>query len=239
MTGDEARMQPSELLAVPGVAESTLTADVASSLPASAAEAPWTCTSTGVVWWSRPRGVAGSSAGQVAAGRGRPVVVIGGLISYVSTPVGPYHEVFGGVGTRNGRGVEVSIPFMAVDSPASVVGGRQNWSLPKVLASFTGEPGRDWGLSAAGDGWIVRVTARPIAPAMPAPMKGLVVQRWPDGSVRTAMLSGRGRSRLALVTVDVSSTVGDLPSWLRPGRHLGAVTSSVEFTLPAMSRDLP
>ena len=227
-------MKPAELLAVPGVAESTLSADAAAALPASAPEAPWTCTSAGVVWWSRARGVAASSAAAVAAGRGKPVVTIGGLISYASTPVGPYHEVFGGIGTRHGRGVEVSIPFMAVDSPDSVVGGRQNWSLPKVLASFTGEPGRDWGLSASGDGWTVHVRARPLLPAIGAKMKGLVVQRWPDGSVRTAMLDGRGRSRLAIVTVDVSSSVGDLASWLRPGRHLGVVTSSVEFTLPVM-----
>jgi hypothetical protein len=227
-------MKPAELLAVPGVAESVLSPAAAASLPASAPEAPWTCASAGVVWWSRARGVRSSSAAAIGAGRGKPVVAIGGLISYASTPVGPYHEVFGGIGTRNGRGVEVSIPFMAVDSPDSVVGGRQNWSLPKVLASFTGEPGVDWGLFASGEGWTVRVTARPIAPRMPAKMKGLVVQRWPDGSVRTAMLTGRGRSRLALVSVEVTSSVGDLASWLRPGRHLGVITSDVEFTLPIM-----
>lgn len=228
-------MKPADLLAVPGVAESHLDPSVAATLPESVAPAPWTCASAGVVWWSRARGVAGSSAATVAAGRGKPVVVIGGLISYASTPVGTYHEVFGGIGTRNGRGVEVSIPFMAVDSPASVVGGRSNWSLPKVLASFTGEPGRDWGLFASGEGWTVRVTARPLLPRMSAKMKGLVVQRWPDGSVRTAMLDGRGKSRLALVNVDVTSSVGDLASWLRPGRHLGVITSSVEFTLPEMT----
>jgi hypothetical protein len=227
-------MKPAELLAVPGVPESALSPSAAASLPASAPEAPWTCASAGVVWWSRARGVAGTSAAAVGAGRGKPVVALGGLISYASTPVGPYHEVFGGIGTRHGRGVEVSIPFMAVDSPDSVVGGRQNWSLPKVLASFTGEPGVDWGLFASGEGWTVRVTARPIAPKLPAKMKGLVVQRWPDGSVRTAMLTGHGRSRLAIVNVDVTSSVGDLASWLRPGRHLGVVTSDVEFTLPTM-----
>jgi hypothetical protein len=49
------------------------------------------------------------------------------------------------------------------------------------------------------------------------------------------MLDGHGRSRLALVNVDVSSSVGDLAAWLRPGRHLGVVTSEVRFTLPAMT----
>jgi hypothetical protein len=228
-------MKPAELLAVPGVPESTLDAGTAATLPATAPAAPWSVASAGVVWWSRPRGAAASSAAAAAAGRGKPVAVIGGLISYAATPVGPYHEVFGGIASRRGRSVEVSIPFMAVDSADSLVGGRQNWSLPKVLASFTGEPGRDWGLFASGDGWTVRVTARPLGPRLPAKMKGLVVQRWPDGAVRSAMLDGHGRSRLALVNVDVSSSVGDLAAWLRPGRHLGVVTSEVRFTLPAMT----
>ncbi len=225
-------MKPAELLAVPGVPESTLDATRAASLPVEAPPAPWECDSIGVVWWGRGGGVARSSAAPVVPGPGRPIVVIGGMISYQRTPVGPYHEVFGGVGLRSGRGVDVSIPFMAVDSADSVVGGRQNWSLPKVLARFSGEPGPRVRLTASGDGWTVQVTARPLGPAMRAPMKGRVVQRWPDGEVRSAVLSGRGRSRLALVTVDVSSS-GDLGSWLRPGRHLGAITTDVTFTLPA------
>jgi hypothetical protein len=225
-------MKPADLLAVPGVPESMLDDATAASLPDSAPDAPWHCTSTGVVWWGRARGVSASSAADVLPGGGRPVVAIGGMISYRTTPVGAYHEVFGGIGLRHGRGVEVSIPFMAVDSRDSVVGGRQNWSLPKVLAQFTGEPGPRTALTASGDGWTVRVTARPIGPRMPAPMNGRVIQRWPDGEVRAAMLSGRGRSRLAVVTVEVDST-GDLASWLRPGRHLGAIMSDVTFTLPS------
>ena len=185
-----------------------------------------------MVWWGRGSGVEASAARDVVPGGGRPLVVIGGLISYLRTPVGPYHEVFGGVGVRRGRGLEVSIPFMAVDSPDSVVGGRQNWSLPKVPARFTGEPGPGTVMRAEGDGWSVQISARPIGPRLPAPMRGRVVQRWPDGVARSAMLDGRGRSRLALVTVSVSSS-GDLASWLRPGRHLGAITTDVTFTLPA------
>jgi hypothetical protein len=224
-------MKPAELLAVPGVAESTLDDATAASLPAEAPPAPWECDSVGVVWWGRGGGVARSSAASVVPGTGRALVVIGGMIAYQRTPVGRYHEVFGGVGTRSGRGVEVSIPFMAVDSRDSVVGGRQNWSLPKVLADFTCEPQPRTRMTAAGDGWSVTVTARPIGPSLPAPMTGRVVQRWPDGEVRSAVLSGRGRSRLAVVTVEVTSS-GDLATWLRPGRHLGAITSDVTFTLP-------
>lgn len=224
-------MKPAELLAVPGVAESTLRDTTVTTLPAEAPPAPWECESTGIVWWGRARRVTATSAAGVIP-YGRPVVVLGGMISYSRTPVGPYHEVFGGVGLRNGRGIEVSIPFMAVDSRESVVGGRQNWSLPKVLAGFTGEPRPRTTMTASGDGWTVRVTARPIAPALPAPMNGRVVQRWPDSLARAATLAGRGRSRLAVVTVEVSSS-GDLGSWLRSGRHLGVITSGVTFTMSA------
>jgi hypothetical protein len=119
---------------------------------------------------------------------------------------------------------------MAVDSRDSVVGGRQNWSLPKVLARFTGEPA-EHAMTAEGPGWSVRVTARPIGPRLPVKTTGRVVQAWPDGEVRSAVLTGKARSRPALVTVEVDSD-GGLPSWLRPGRHLGAIMSDTNFTLP-------
>lgn len=223
-------MRAAELIAVPGVAESRLDDETAAALPAEAPAAPWDCTSTGIVWWGRASGVRTSSVADLVVGDGKPVAAIGGMISYRTTPVGPYHEVFGGVALRRLRAVSVTIPFMAVDSHDSVVGGRQNWSLPKVPARFTGEPAQR-SMTATGDGWTVRVTARPIAPALPAPMNGRVVQRWPDGVIRSAMLGGRGRSRLAIVTVEVSSS-GDLASWLRPGRHVGALMSDVRFALP-------
>jgi hypothetical protein len=44
------------------------------------------------------------------------------------------------------------------------------------------------------------------------------------------VLDGRGRSRAAIVTVEVTSR-GDLAGWLRPGRHLGAVLLDTRFTL--------
>jgi hypothetical protein len=225
-------MTIAELRAVPGVPESTLDDATAAALPTEAPPAPWECESAGVVWWGRGGGVRRSRAGDVLPGSGRPLIVVGGLISYRRTPVGPYHEVFGGVGMRRGRSVQVSIPFMAVDSRDSVVAGRQNWSLPKVLAQFTGESGAGVASVAEGDGWTVRVTARPLGPRMPARMRGRMVQRGPDGVARSAVLSARARTTPALVTVSVWSS-GDLASWLRPGRHLGAITSDVSFTVRA------
>jgi len=220
-----------DLRAVPGVAESTLDDASAASLPADAPLAPWDCDSTGIVWLSRGRDVRATLDGLLPPD-GKAAVVLGGMISYKRTPVGEYREVFGGVGLRTGRDVSVSIPFMAVDSKDSVVGGRQNWSLPKVIASFTGEP-ESRTMTASGDGWTVRVTARPIGPRLPVKTTGRVVQAFPDGVLRSAVLTGRAKSRPAIVTVEVSSS-GQLASWLRPGRHLGAIMTSTTFTLPPM-----
>jgi hypothetical protein len=222
--------QVDDLRAVPGVAESTLDEATAAALPPDAPPAPWDVASTGIVWLTRGGGVRDTLDELIP--EGRAAVVIGGMISYERTPVGPYHEVFGGVGVRNGRDVSVTIPFMAVDSRDSAVGGRQNWSLPKVLAEFTGEP-EARSMTATGEGWAVRVNARPIAPRLPVRTKGKVAQYFPDGALRTALLSGRAKSRPAIVTVEVESS-GRLASWLRPGRHLGAVMTGTTFTLSAM-----
>jgi hypothetical protein len=221
-----------DVRAVPGVPESTLDDATAASLPAEAPLAPWECDSSGIVWLSRGRDVR-STLGELLPPNGKAAVVVGGMIAYQRTPVGEYREVFGGVGLRAGRDVSVSIPFMAVDSPASVVGGRQNWSLPKVIASFTGRPEART-MTASGDGWTVRVTARPIGPRLPVKTTGRVVQHFPDGALRSAILSGRAKSRPAIVTVEVTSS-GQLASWLRPGRHLGAIMTGTTFTLPPMN----
>jgi hypothetical protein len=218
-------MSPADVRAVAGVAESALPADVA--LPDSAPPAPWTCRSDALVWYARsPR----SAAPSEAALGGRPVAVFGGFVQYADTPVGTYGEVFGGVALLDGRRVTGTIPFMAVDSPTSVVGGRANWALPKTLARFDGSPSAGAAV-AHGPGWTVRASARVLGPAVPMRLGGRLGQRWPDGVVRAAVLRGRARMRPALVTVEVVSD-GPLPSWLRPGRHLGAVLTDLSFTLP-------
>jgi hypothetical protein len=221
-----------DLRAVPGVPESSLDEAMAAVLPGTAPSAPWECDSSGIVWLVRGRDVR-ATLGDLLPPEGKASVVVGGVVSYQRTPVGAYREVFGGVGLRSGRDVSVSIPFMAVDSPDSMVGGRQNWSLPKVLAEFTGEP-ETRAMTAVGDGWTVRVTARPIGPRLPLRTTGRVVQYFPDGALRSAVLRGRAKSRPAIVTVEVESS-GRLASWLRPGRHLGAIMTSTTFTLPPMT----
>jgi len=78
--------------------------------------------------------------GVVWADRAWPLGV-GGMLRYRASPVGPYAEVWATPGIRVGRhGPELTIPFMAVDSLASLRGGRANWGLPKTLATFNSAP---------------------------------------------------------------------------------------------------
>jgi hypothetical protein len=160
---------------------------------------------------------------------GRPV--LGALLAYTESPVGEYREIQGLRATLGRQGPRVSVPFIAVDSPASVVGGRRNWALPKTLAEFTGDPaGR--AMTATGAGWRVAATARPLGPAVPLRLTGRLDQPWPDGVTRTASLTGRASAQPVLVRVTVESS-GALASWLRPGHHPGLLLRRCEFTLSA------
>jgi Acetoacetate decarboxylase (ADC) len=235
-------MQTSDLRAVPGVVECTLDDATAATLPDAAPPAPWNCESTGLIWFGRGGRAAAAAAGDAVTGGRHALAVVGGMIAYTRTPVGAYREVFGSIalraghagrGGRGGLRARGTCPFMAVDSRASLVGGRQNWSLPKVLARFTGEPDVGGPVTAEGDGWQVRATPRAFGPSFPLRIRGRVAQPWPDGRVREATVSGRARGRSAVVTVEVRSE-GDLARWLRPGRHLGVVLTHVSFALPAM-----
>lgn len=213
-------MTPDELARVPGVPETTLPDEVVQRLPSSSAPAPWATTCRALIWLARATGAAPELPVQA-----RALNVTAGFVTYSETPVGPYHEVFANVSFLHGRRLCQTVPFMAVDSDVSLVGGRANWSLPKTTATFDGTV-------AHGDGWRVAASARIIGPPLPMRSDSQVVQRFPDGTVRSAAMRMAGRSRAAIVTVDVESEQG-LPDWVRPGRHLGAVVDPMTFELAA------
>jgi hypothetical protein len=93
------------------------------------------------------------------------------------------------------------VAFMAVDSDGSVAGGRHNWTLPKVLASFESDPGRPGRVSPSGDGWALSVTATARHRRFPFCGSFRCSQVWPDGRVRELSVRMRGRARLARVEV--------------------------------------
>jgi hypothetical protein len=205
--------------------------DLLSGAPAEIPPAPWH-SSVDALLWLHPaaRAARGLLPPQLAARAGM-AVTIGGLISYRDGPVGPYGEVFGAPVMLRGAPLLSHIAFMAVDSAASVAGGRGNWALPK-LADFDGDPGRPGVVSARGDGWGLRVTTTARAHRLPMTMTVRAAQVWADGQVRSFSVRLRGRARLARVEVEhlVASPLG---AWLVEGHHLAVLLSGHQDVSPA------
>lgn len=233
-TDGPAALRP-ELTGVWGLPENALSDALLATLPANLSAAPWDCVCSAVVWTER--GGRDASAALAAPLRGRrSLAVTGGLVQYESTPVGSYGEALALVAGLEGRRPWVSVPFMAVDSPASLVGGRTNWALPKSLASFEGVPGRDRSVTARGvdevdhGDWEITTTARPLGPAVPVRTTVTMLQDFPGRGLGRCPMTASGRVRPAVVTVTVRST-GRLSTVLRGGRRPGAIVESSRFTL--------
>ncbi len=174
---------------------------------AEAAPAPWRLEVAGVVWAHRAvPGAARFHQPGLPYDRAVPVTV-GGLMRYPDSPVGPYVEVWASP-TPVLRGGELSlgVPFMAVDSDASVRGGRENWALPKTLATFG--PG-----VAEGEGWSVRVRVVSRGLRVPFAVAGHLLQVAADGRPLRTPARVRGVGRLARVHVEATH------AWLAAGRH--------------------
>ena len=201
----------SSLLDLPCLPESRLPAALAAQLPVSTPGPPWDCEVRAVVWLQRAPSPLPSSSR--FAGKVRPVT-LGAVVDYLSSPVGPYREIFAGPLLRGTVLPVVHIPFIAVDSLPSVHGGRAHWALPKTIASFTGDVRSS--VTATGDGWSVRVDARAHGPRLPlrGPLRSAQDQR------RTTV-SLRGRGRPAWVRVEAEGPT--LAGWLGTGRHPGVV----------------
>lgn len=196
------------------------------------AHAPWVCRLQATVWWrAAPRGDAALASVLPAALAGaRPLGVAAAMVRYLDTPVGPYQEVLAGVLVLL-RGVPtLHVPFIAVDSPASVVGGRREWALPKTEARFGAGPGVVPQV-AAGDGWTL--TARAVSSRLPPVPAGAPVplcQVGPGGAVVSALMVGAGVLRPATVDV-VLDADDDLAAWLPAGRCRGATVTGGRFRL--------
>ena len=220
----------SALTGVVGVPETLLDRALLVRLPVTAAPAPWTVECDAVLWVTRA-GPAARQAVPPALPCFRRLVVVGGVVRYRGTPVGPYGEVLGAVGGVESARPVGSVVFMAVDSEESLVAGRLNWALPKTLGVLTGPSAEGTVIARGVEGhrWAVTVSPRGRGPAVP--VRGRTTLRQASGrSVLTSRLHASGRLRPALVRVGVESD-GPMAGWLRPGRHLGAVLTGVRLTL--------
>ena len=189
----------------PHLPESRLPAGLTEPLPATPPP-PWTCRVRAVLWLQRAPSPLPSSS--PLAGRVRPWAV-GAFVDYLDSPVGPYREVLLGQLVRGTARPVVHVPFIAVDSLASIAGGREHWLLPKTLARFTGP-------SATGEGW--QVAAEPRAYGLRFPVRGPLGTDQGSGRFTTRL---RGSGRLARVEVTTAGLT--LGPWLGSGVRHGLV----------------
>ena len=178
---------------------------------------PWPAAVRATLWWHR------STEQAKAIGPKGPVlpITIGMVVDYLDSPVGPYREILASpVLRRPGSGLgalpRMSVPFIAVDSAASVHGGREHWSLPKVLAEFTGDVLA--GSGAGGPDWTVQTQSEGRGPEFPI-KGGLGFAQPVDGALLLAGSKLTGKARYARVTV--LSEGPTLSQWLKPGTHHG------------------
>ncbi|AXQ31110.1 hypothetical protein D0B54_21575 [Solimonas sp. K1W22B-7] len=213
-----------DITAIPGSPESVLSPAMLSQLPASAAPAPWDAQAQAILWWGRPSQQLHSQLTPRMQAQGKPLLSIGAILRYDDTPVGTYAEVMAVTALRGPRGVFNHCPFIAVDSPASVVGGRANWALAKTLARFEGDAATR-AMTAVGESWTVRVSAKSYGPALslnlPLPAATLL-QETADGLLQASLKAGRSRLRLARVTVECSGSDA-LRAYMPSGHYWGVI----------------
>jgi hypothetical protein len=178
---------------------------------------PWPATVRATLWWHRSTDEAKSIGpkSQVIP------MTIGMVVDYLDSPVGPYREILASpVLRRPGAGLgplpRMAVPFIAVDSAASVHGGREHWGLPKVMADFTGDVLA--GAGAGGPDWTVETQSEGHGPVFPI-RGGLGFAQPADAALLLAAAKLTGRARYARVTVLAEGPT--LTKWLKPGTHHG------------------
>lgn len=157
---------------------------------------PWTC---------RLRAI-------VRLGIGHGGVTVLAVVAYAETPVGPYGEA---LLAQVRLPLAVTVPWIVVDSAASVVAGRRHWGLPKQRACLSidldgldaavqvpGSPGDDLHLRAYAWG-------------LTAPVRGAAALHQPERG--PAPLRFRGRARPALVRVTGGPAPGAGPGAVLDG----------------------
>lgn len=219
-------------LGAAGVRETELGESVVSSLPPNLAPAPWRGGGHGI-WWGRRVSADGAAVlkrqlPDAIQRDATPVAVLGFLLNWTDTPVGHYGEIGALVVLRRRWSVFGHVPFIAVDSPASLVGGRANWAVPKTLATFGGDPGRDAIASTHGNGFTIRTERRALGPLLPAAAAKVLrlVQARPDGTLLSSRPTTAMLWRPARFTVAIEAGP-ELSAWFPQGECRGIVVRSM------------
>lgn len=175
--------------------------------------APWPADVRATIWWHRARSSEFGPSGVATL-----PITVAMVIDYVTSPVGPYREILASPVLRRdiGRIPRMAVPFIAVDSAASVHGGRTNWHLPKVLADFDGDVLGKAGVS--GGEWSVHTDARGYGPRFP--MFGSIGFAQPvDGGSAVGIARLRGEARSARIRVEATGPT--LSRWMPSGTYFG------------------
>jgi hypothetical protein len=130
------------------------------------------------------------------------------LVNYRTSGVGPYRELLFIPGLVDDAGRQAfSITRIYVSTEASVVSGRANWGIPKLLADFTWEPVDEQteqvqvSTPEGGTFFEARLTTQP-RPALPfntdwLPTRPTLIQRGNAGEPLVTQPGGNGRVQFA------------------------------------------
>jgi hypothetical protein len=190
--------------------------------------APWRSVIDAVLWCHPATAAARGALAPELSGRAGLPITLGAMVAYRGGPVGPYDEILGAPLLL--RPLVGHVPFIAVDSEASIAGGRGNWALPKILARFDGDVGRPGRATARGERWAVAVTTTARRRRLPIVGSSRCVQVWPDGTPREFSIRVRGRARIGHVQVE-HTVRSPLADWLVAGRHPAILLSGVQRVL--------
>jgi hypothetical protein len=219
-----------------GLPETALPAALVQLLPHKVAGAPWR-TQCQVITWMHPIDAAALEALPASIRHDGVALAAWALVRYAQTPVGPYDEVAVTVIPGGGDGYG-HIPFIAVDSYPSIVGGRVNWLLPKALARFVwAENSLSANVTAdapAKPGWSLTVTATPSGNATTAAIPSNVQQVSTGGTVRRFTGTMSGTMWPASVSVD-GVAEGPLATLLVSGQYDGTVIADCDFEVGGLN----
>lgn len=231
-----AKTAPYPVTAAVGLPETTLPEQLLELLPPSVAAAPWR-TRCRVVTWMHPVDPAALETFPAAIRPEKIASVAWALVRYKETPVGPYDEIAATLLPEDGDGYG-HIPFIAVDSFPSIVGGRANWLLPKALARFVwSKDNLSVNVTAdapAKPGWSVTATVLPSGEATRLEIPNLVQQVSTDGEVRRFEGAMSGSMRPASVTIN-GVAEGPLASLLLPGSYDGTLLADCRFNVGGLN----
>lgn len=215
-----------------GLPETNLPAVLVDLLPKSVPAAPWR-TQCQVTTWMHPATPAALEAFPAPIKPDGSAMVAWALVRYDQTPVGPYNEIAATLIPDGGDGYG-HIPFIAVDSYPSIVGGRANWLLPKSLARFVwSEDGLAVNVTAdapAKPGWSIIVGIAPAGDATPMEIPNRVQQVSTAGQVRRFDGSLAGSMCPAAVVVDAVAE-GPLAALLESGTYEGTIVTDCNFSV--------